>query len=44
MPFVNREAFYERGDNMDELKVVLNVAVILMDLAVIVTILRRWKK
>ncbi len=29
---------------MDELKVVLNVAVILMDLAVIVTILRRWKK
>ncbi len=29
---------------MDELKVVLNIAVILMDLAVIVTILRRWKK
>lgn len=29
---------------MDELKVVLNVTVILMDLAVIVTILRRWKK
>ncbi len=29
---------------MDKLKVVLNVAVILMDLAVIVTILRRWKK